>query len=71
MGRDGDSPAIYHLHAVLGRSMVKNLIAVVAFVPCVILLLPVFAFTAFAVVFASSVRAIARLLGPSFTPWGN
>jgi len=51
--------------------MVKNLIAVVALVPCVILLLPVFVFTAFAVVFASIVRAIARLLEPSFTPWGE
>jgi hypothetical protein len=51
--------------------MVKNVIAVVAFVPCIVLLLPVFAFTGLALLFASSVRAIGRLLEPSFAPWGE
>jgi hypothetical protein len=51
--------------------MVRTAIAAVALVPCVILLLPAFGFAALAVGFASSVRALGRLLESSFTPWGE
>ncbi len=49
--------------------MARLLIAAVMAVLCLILLLPVFVVAGALLLFASCVRAIGRLLEPSFVPW--
>jgi hypothetical protein len=49
--------------------MIRVFIAVIAFIPCTILLLPAFAVAVPLAVFAATVRALGRLLEPRFNTW--
>jgi hypothetical protein len=49
--------------------MIRALIAAVAFVPCMILLLPAFAVSLALAAFAATVRGLGRRLEPRFTTW--
>jgi hypothetical protein len=51
------------------RAMARLLVAAIALVPCLILLLPIFAITGVLWTFASAVRALSKLFEPEFIRW--
>src|SRR5688500_11897455 len=50
-------------------SMARAIAALIVVVPSLILLLPVFVVAAVCLLFASSVRALSRVIEPAFVPW--